>query len=281
MAHQAFGVPVFERGDGMAIQIEDIVNREFSREFLGYDMREVDMFLDAVIDRFEKLEAQRKQMLIAMEYLLKKLEATDDLSADVKKALANGDKALRRLAAADAEAGPAHVRGRRDAERQSRKPLRRGTNAGKAPEGAAVDKSEGSAAVETVGMPGNHPTRAGSGSKPAGAAISASAAATRPAVRVGRAKPGPAGVLEQPPAGPDPTVGKRAGTKGGEGGAAAEAGPDPVAVEVETHESAPDVDALIPELFSDLETALADSAIRAASSAQKDAPVRADEGRVS
>ena len=240
----------------MAIQIEDIVNREFSREFLGYDMREVDLFLDALIDRFEKLEAQRKQMLIAMEYLLKKLEATNDLSADVKKALASGDKALRRLAAAEAE----DPHGDQDTLRQNRKPMRRKTDAAKMtglPE-SAIDHTE---SAERRSEP----------------VVSASAAAIRPALRVGRAKPKPSGASEQSPA--FQTAGGRTETGAKESaGAGADAEQAAVAIEMETHESAPDVDALIPELLKDLETALADSAIRAASSVQKDAPVRADEG---
>ena len=31
------------------IKIDDIINAEFSRSFMGYDMKEVDSFLDAVI----------------------------------------------------------------------------------------------------------------------------------------------------------------------------------------------------------------------------------------
>ena len=35
------------------ISIDDIVKKEFSRSFLGYDMREVDLFLDAIIEQLE------------------------------------------------------------------------------------------------------------------------------------------------------------------------------------------------------------------------------------
>ena len=56
------------------MKIEDIVNKEFSRSFMGYDMKEVDVFLDAVIEQMEAMESERKEMLTALDYLLKELE---------------------------------------------------------------------------------------------------------------------------------------------------------------------------------------------------------------
>lgn len=53
------------------ISIDDIVKKEFSRSFLGYDMREVDLFLDAIIEQLEADERERQEMLTAMEYLLR------------------------------------------------------------------------------------------------------------------------------------------------------------------------------------------------------------------
>ena len=41
------------------ISIDDIVKKEFSRSFLGYDMREVDLFLDAIIEQLEADERER------------------------------------------------------------------------------------------------------------------------------------------------------------------------------------------------------------------------------
>ena len=35
------------------MKISDIVNKEFSRSFMGYDMREVDYFLDEIIEQLE------------------------------------------------------------------------------------------------------------------------------------------------------------------------------------------------------------------------------------
>ena len=60
---------------------EDIIQKEFSRSFFGYDMQEVDTFLDGVIDQMERMEGERKEMIAAMEYLLGKLEKQEDLPA--------------------------------------------------------------------------------------------------------------------------------------------------------------------------------------------------------
>ena len=56
------------------IKIDDIINAEFSRSFMGYDMKEVDSFLDAVIEQMESNEKERREMLTALEYLLHEIE---------------------------------------------------------------------------------------------------------------------------------------------------------------------------------------------------------------
>ncbi|MEG1524053.1 MAG: DivIVA domain-containing protein [Clostridia bacterium] len=94
-------------------QTDDIINKEFSRSFMGYDMQEVDLFLDLLIERFEKLETERKEMLTAMEYLLKKLDAsgelTEPLAAARQIAAENVQKHLNALPARTVMAGPVHV----------------------------------------------------------------------------------------------------------------------------------------------------------------------------
>lgn len=72
-------------------KIEDIVNKEFSRSFMGYDMREVDYFLDEIIEQFETYERERQEMLTAMEYLLRELEQFDDIADEAEKQLHNAD----------------------------------------------------------------------------------------------------------------------------------------------------------------------------------------------
>lgn len=71
------------------MQPEDIIKKEFSRSFLGYDMREVDVFLDEIIDRMEQMEGERKEMIAAMEYLLGKLENQGELPTIQAKYLKN------------------------------------------------------------------------------------------------------------------------------------------------------------------------------------------------
>ena len=90
---------------------DDIIHKEFSHSFIGYDMREVDFFLDELIDRFEKLEAERKEMLAAMEYLLQKVEALGGGTGD-GRTLAAAESTFQRLNAAAASgvaAGPVRV----------------------------------------------------------------------------------------------------------------------------------------------------------------------------
>lgn len=81
------------------ISIDDIVKKEFSRSFLGYDMREVDLFLDAIIEQLEADERERQEMLTAMEYLLRELEQFDDIAGDADRQLRESVEAVRRAAA--------------------------------------------------------------------------------------------------------------------------------------------------------------------------------------
>ena len=56
------------------IKAEDLISVEFSRSFLGYDMKEVDTLLDAVIEQVEAWEKERQEMLVALESLLQEIE---------------------------------------------------------------------------------------------------------------------------------------------------------------------------------------------------------------
>ena len=81
------------------MRVEDIVNKVFTRSFMGYDIEQVDLFLDEVIERFEQYESERKEMLIAMEYLLDKLENGQKLPiAEMKKAINSGKPEKKRSA---------------------------------------------------------------------------------------------------------------------------------------------------------------------------------------
>ncbi len=70
---------------------EDIVNQAFARSFMGYDIEQVDGFLDEVIEAFERYEAEKREMLSALEYLMKKLERGQKMPlSDMKKAIGPG-----------------------------------------------------------------------------------------------------------------------------------------------------------------------------------------------
>lgn len=79
------------------MRTEDIVNKVFARSFMGYDIEQVDRFLDEVIESLERYEAEKKEMLTAMEYLLGKLEKGQKLPlAEMRKAIDSGKPAKKR-----------------------------------------------------------------------------------------------------------------------------------------------------------------------------------------
>lgn len=79
------------------MRTEDIINKVFARSFMGYDIEQVDRFLDEVIESLERYEAEKKEMLTAMEYLLGKLEKGQKLPlAEMRKAIDSGKPAKKR-----------------------------------------------------------------------------------------------------------------------------------------------------------------------------------------
>ncbi len=92
------------------MRIDEIVNHIFTRSFMGYDIEQVDVFLDDVIETLERNEAEKREMLAAMEYLMKQLEHGKQIPlADMKKAIDSGrsqGKPLFRTGSADEEQRP-------------------------------------------------------------------------------------------------------------------------------------------------------------------------------
>lgn len=68
------------------VEIADIIKKKFSRSFAGYDIREVDLFLDEIIDRMEAYEKERTELMMAMDILLKELEQFDEIRAAAERA---------------------------------------------------------------------------------------------------------------------------------------------------------------------------------------------------
>jgi len=61
------------------MRADDIVNARFTKVFRGYDVQEVDQFLDEVIKAMDALEEERDTLLARMEALLGQLEQADQL----------------------------------------------------------------------------------------------------------------------------------------------------------------------------------------------------------
>ncbi len=73
------------------MRTDEIINKVFTRSFMGYDIEQVDLFLDEVIEAMERYEAEKREMLSAMEYLMKKLEHGQKMPlSDMKKAIDSG-----------------------------------------------------------------------------------------------------------------------------------------------------------------------------------------------
>ena len=239
----------------MTIQTEDIVNKEFSRSFLGYDMQEVDVFLDSVIDRMETMERERDELAAAMEKLLKRVERLE--KAKGSAAVEGGESAQRKLppsqAAAPVASGPVHVQG------------------GKT--GAESANEEAPARREHTALPQKQRSQTtGKKEAPAYAKPIRPAAQPQPAQEPQiPASPQPAPETHIP-ASPQPVSPVAPQI--------AQSAPTAVAIEMETGIPVPDGSELLPDLINDMESAVLDGSILPAS--RKDAPVRAaDQSRVS
>jgi len=89
--------------------VSDIVNKKFSRAFMGYDMREVDAFLDELIDQIELYEREKQEMMTAMEYLLRELEQFDEIENDLDRGLTAAEEDARKDDPSDTTADDAVV----------------------------------------------------------------------------------------------------------------------------------------------------------------------------
>ena len=61
------------------LRADDIVSARFTKVFRGYDIQEVDLFLDEVIETLDELEEERDTLLFRLEALLEELERCDAL----------------------------------------------------------------------------------------------------------------------------------------------------------------------------------------------------------
>jgi cell division initiation protein len=111
--------------EGLAMRTDEIVNKLFARSFMGYDIEQVDQFLDEVIETLEHLEQEKREMLSAMEYLMKQLERGQQMPlSDMKKAI-DSERTAEKPKLGEGEAA------QEEEQRASARSIARGNGAGK------------------------------------------------------------------------------------------------------------------------------------------------------
>jgi cell division initiation protein len=91
----------------MPIRPIDIRRKEFKSGFRGYDANQVDDFLDAVADEFERNYTENQRMREEISSLRDRLQQFEDLEGSIRAALVHAEQAsndLRRAATSEAEA---------------------------------------------------------------------------------------------------------------------------------------------------------------------------------
>jgi cell division initiation protein len=90
----------------MPIRPIDIRRKEFKSGFRGYDANQVDDFLDAVADEFERNYTENQRMREEVSSLRDRLQQFEDLESSIRAALVHAEQAsndLRRAASSEAE----------------------------------------------------------------------------------------------------------------------------------------------------------------------------------
>jgi cell division initiation protein len=90
----------------MPIRPIDIRRKEFKSSFRGYDQNQVDDFLDAVADEFERNYTENQRMREEVSSLRDRLQQFEDLEGSIRAALVHAEQAsndLRRTVAQEAE----------------------------------------------------------------------------------------------------------------------------------------------------------------------------------
>jgi cell division initiation protein len=90
----------------MPIRAIDIRRKEFKSVFRGYDANQVDDFLDAVADEFERNYTENERMREEVSSLRDRLQQFEDLEGSIQAALVHAEQAsndLRRAATQEAE----------------------------------------------------------------------------------------------------------------------------------------------------------------------------------
>ena len=62
--------------------VEAIANKSFRRTFLGYDLEEVDDFLDEIIRQIQQMEQERRELTDTIDYLVGELRSAGIMPVD-------------------------------------------------------------------------------------------------------------------------------------------------------------------------------------------------------
>ncbi|HEV8046048.1 MAG TPA: DivIVA domain-containing protein, partial [Rubrobacter sp.] len=101
----------------MPIKPIDIRRKEFRNGFRGYDANQVDDFLDAVADEFERSYTENQRMREEVSSLRERLQQFEDLEGSIRAALVHAEQAANDLRrAANREAEDVRQSARREAE---------------------------------------------------------------------------------------------------------------------------------------------------------------------
>src|SRR3712207_3463086 len=90
----------------MPIRPIDVRRKEFKSGFRGYDANQVDDFLDAVADEFERAYTDNSRMREEISSLRERLQQFEELEGSIRAALVHAEQAaedLRRSATQEAE----------------------------------------------------------------------------------------------------------------------------------------------------------------------------------
>ena len=90
----------------MPIRPIDVRRKEFKNSFRGYDANQVDDFLDAVADEFERAHTENSRMREEVSSLRDRLQQFEELEGSIRAALVHAEQAandLRRSASREAE----------------------------------------------------------------------------------------------------------------------------------------------------------------------------------
>lgn len=116
------------------MRIDEIVNHVFTRSFMGYDIEQVDFFLDEIIETLERYEAEKREMLAAMEYLMKQVEHGQQIPlSDMKKAIDSGRS----------QGKSSLPNGQRDDEQKTARSIARGNGAAKPMRAPKISRVKG------------------------------------------------------------------------------------------------------------------------------------------